>query len=200
MRHISRILIAMVLISAGAYGLHLLVGRDAKLPVPVPKASSTLVPPRIAAQQAAQAADTGAAPADRLIYPGAAARRAIHLGYSVFDVNTDGSMMALPLPPGSAWQTMLALDPTGHQRLVLTSMQPECGFPVVITAYRADQATPVWHGELPPRNASVQRVVDLAAVDATNPLLVSVRMADGAANNFSCNVTLGWNNSQPVKR
>lgn len=198
MRNISRILIAMALISAGAYGLHLLVGRDAKLPV-APKASSTLVPPRIAAQQAAHTADAGAAATNRLIYPGPAARRAMHLGYSVFDVNPDGSMMAVPLPPGSAWQTMLALDPTGHRRLVLTSMQPECGFPVVITVYRADQTTSVWHGELPPRNASVKRVVDLAAIDAVNPLLVSVRMADGAANNFSCNVTLGWSDVQAAK-
>lgn len=197
MRGIFKIIIAMALISLAAYGLHLLAGPDAKPPSST--ASSALVPPRVAVQQAANGADANGAAADRLIYPVPAALRAMHLSYSVFDVHEDGDMMALPLPPGSAWQTMVALDPAGHQRLVLTPMSPDCGFPVVIAMYRADQAATLWHGELPAHSGSAKQVVDLSAIGAKNPLMVSLKMADGAKNNFSCNVTVGWDDSQPAK-
>lgn len=189
MRGILRVIVVMVFVSLAAYGLRVLTHRDAKPAKP----QTTLLAPHVSAAEVAPVAGTAqTGTAHGLIYPNAVARRALQLGYSVFDVHPDGSMMAVPLPPGSAWQTMVSIDPTGHGRLVLAPLRKECNFPVMVGLYRTDHGAELWHVELSPHGTSANRVIDLAAIGAKDPLLVTFKMADGAKNNWSCNVNLSW--------
>lgn len=193
MHNTPKVVAVMAVLCAIAYVLHLL---QAPTPPAAPGAG-TVVAPRLViangepAKDKAPAADSASA-GNVLVYPNAPAATALHLGYEVFTREADGSMMVLPLPPGTAWQTMVALDTAGHRRLVLTPMQAECAFAVVVEARRADQSKPLWHVELPAHSAPAKQEVDLAQLGDANPLLLSFKMADGAQNNWSCNVAMTW--------
>lgn len=191
MRSTAKIVIVMTVLCAGAYALHLMQ------PATHPATSgTTIVAPRLAVADVAPATGASAANADSaLIYPDAMAATALHLGYDVFSRGADGSMMALPLPPGTAWRTMLALKASAHRRLQFSPMHPECAFAIRIEVRRADRADPVWHAELPPHSSPAKQVVELAKLGGTGPLLVSLAMADGAQNNWSCNVALTWDDA-----
>lgn len=125
-----------------------------------------------------------------LIYPSAAAAQLLHLGYEVFTNHADGSMMALPLPPGVALNTTVELHTAGHHRLSFLPPSAKCGAGIDVQVYRPDRATPLWHGMVTGNGA--ENVFDISATDKTPLLLVSLKMADGAANNWFCNITLRW--------
>jgi hypothetical protein len=192
MRSTPKIVIVMTVLCAGAYGLHLM-----QPPSHPASSGATIVAPRLVVADGASAARPASAvdatqTGSALIYPDALAATALHLGYEVFTRNADGSMMALPLPPGSAWRTMLALKAAGHRRLVLAPSHPECAFAIRVDIHRADRSEPVWQAELPAHSSPAKQVVDLAKLGDADPLLVSLAMTDGAQNNWSCNVTLAW--------
>lgn len=194
MRNIPLVVVAMVVICAAAYALHEFTASDAP---PAPQA--TMLAPRLSAADVAPAASTktpAAAPLNAgLIYPNPAAAHALHLGYEVFIAHPDGSMMALPLPPHDAWQTQLALPTAGHKRLVMALSDPKCGFAVAVDVYRVDRAEPAWHADLATSGTNAKQVLDLAKVSGVDPLLIALKMADGAENNWSCNVTLNWDDA-----
>ena len=192
MRSIPKVVIVMAVLCAGAYALHVIQ------PASHPSSTgATIVAPRLVVADetsaAATASTAGAAQTgSELIYPDAVAAAALHLGYEVFSREADGSMMALPLPPGSAWHTMLALKAAGHRRLVLAPSHPECAYAVRVDVHRADRSEPVWHAEFPAHSSPAKHVIDLAKLDGADPLLISLAMADGAQNNWSCNVAFAW--------
>lgn len=197
MHNMSRIVGVMTVVCVGAFALHKM-----QAPKPPPAAGATMLAPRVsAADVAAPAGDVPAAAAPTagaggvLLYPDRTAALALHLGYAVFTQQPDGSMMALPLPPHTAWQTQLALPAAGHKRLVLALSDPQCAFGVAVTVYRVDRAEPVWHADLATSGTNAKQVLDLATVSGTDPLLVGLKMADSAGNNWSCNVTLHWDDA-----
>lgn len=197
MRNLPKITLVMTVLCAGAYGLHRM-----QPPSPPPTTGATVVAPRLVipdvAPAGASAVAHGAAPSQRdsaLIYPDRTSAELLHLGYEVFTRNADGSMMALPLPPGTAWRTMIVLQPTGHRRLVLAPLQPECAFAVAVEIHRPDRAATAWHAQLPAHSAPTRQVVDLSTLPGSGPLLLSLAMADGADNSWSCNVALSWDDS-----
>lgn len=196
MRNTPKVVAVMAVLCAIAYALHRL---QAPLPPPAVGAGA-VVAPRLVIASADPAAGTstpdGKQVADSsLVYPDALARTTLHLGYEVFTRNGDGSMMALPLPPDTAWQTTVALKTAGHRRLVLAPMQAECAFAVTVEASRVDRAAPIWHGALPAHSAPARQVLDLAQIGGGDVLLVSFRMAEGAQNNWSCNVAMTWDDA-----
>lgn len=194
MRNMSKVVIVMTVVCVGAFALHKLAA-----PKPPAPAGAAMLAPHVTAADvasAASAAPTATAGADNaLVYPDRSAALALHLGYEVFTQQPDGSMMALPLPPQAAWQTQLALRAAGHKRLVLALSDPHCGFGVAANIYRADRAEPAWHGELTAAGAEAKQVVDLSAISGADPLLVTLKMAEGAQNNWSCNVALHWDDA-----
>lgn len=203
MRNSYKIIIAMVIICLGAYGLSRWMGTDGI--TPEIDTSGTTVPPRVAAQQAAaksadtaDAADTGASASARLLYPGPAARQALHLDYALLEQHADGSVMVLPLPPGTAWQTMLALQPGPQRQLVIHPTRSECGFAVRLALYRVDRAKPLWQGQLDAHGKSQAQTIDLDALAAHAPLLLTLKMADTATNNWSCNVDISWGGAASI--
>lgn len=189
----------MTVVCVGAYGLHLLspAGRPANN-------GAAMVAPRLAVPAVSQAGSSTPAgatsaslsqPYVALIYPDRQSADSMHLGYEVFTHAADGSMMALPLPPGTAWHTMLSLAPADHRRLVLAPLQSECAFAVEVNIHRPDSADPAWHGSLPAHSAPAKQSVDLSKLPGSGPLLVSLAMASGASNNWSCNVALSWDDA-----
>lgn len=194
-----KVAVVMVVVCVGAFALHLLQ----KTEHPTAAGSSMLAPrlstedlaAAVSAARPADAATAGASAAGALIYPDPAAVHALQLGYASFTRAADGSMMAVPLPPHAAWQTMLALPVAGHRRLVLALSDPKCGFGVAVNVYRADRAEPAWYADLAAHGASGKHVLDLSTISGADPLLVGLKMADDAQNNWSCNVALHWDDT-----
>lgn len=191
--YLPKLLVLIAVICAAGYTLHRVqtcnvVGAGAPIttsapaPVaaaPVAAASAGTAPPAIAGNTA-------------LVYPTPDVERLLKLGYVLFTAHSDGSMTALPLPPSDAMQTTLALPSGGHRRLALTMADPKCAFAVNVEAYRPDMREPLATGQLAAFGKSAPLVVDLAKGSGSNPLLVSLKLANGAANNWFCNITLKW--------
>ena len=182
MHSLSRLLVLVAVLSAVGYTFHRVQTCSvAGVPQQLSRADST--PPVAAA-------------ATVLVYPSPAVTHALKLDYALFTTQHDGSMMALPLPPGAAMQTTLVLPVTGHRRLMLTMSDAKCGYGVDVQAFRPDQRQPLLHAQLAAHAKSSPQIVDLTKAVIEGPLVVSIKLADGAENNWFCNIALGWDDKQ----
>lgn len=135
------------------------------------------------------AAVPGATAKPVLAYPDAQVVQRLNLGYEVYTQDAEGGMTVVPLPPGVALQTTLVLPAAQHRRLSLTLANDKCAAPVSYKVWRIDSNRALGHGQLTPQNR--QQQVGLAGAQG-NALAVQVAMAEGARNNWFCNVSLGW--------
>lgn len=124
-----------------------------------------------------------------LVYPDAQVRERLKLGYKLYTQDAKGRMAVLPLPPGAALQTTLVLPSSSHKFLVFRLANDKCASPVAYKVSRFDRAKLLGQGRLSPQ--SRQQAVDSAGAQASL-LVVQVRMAEGAQNNWFCNISLSW--------
>lgn len=128
-----------------------------------------------------------------LVYPTTAVQSQLGLGYKIYNKDRDGHMVAVPLPPGMPFATLLQLSPGSHQQLVAELDNAKCAAPVDITVYRPDRAEALAHTALSAGAGSMTSTIDVALAGSSKPLLVEIRMAAGAKNSWYCNVSLRWN-------
>lgn len=140
---------------------------------------------------------TVVAPGDTVLaYPSPSVTHALKLGYDIFTTDPDGSMVALPLPPGAALQTTLILPVAGHRRLLLNMANAKCGYGVDVQAFRPDQLEPLLQSQLAAHGKSPPQIVDVTKVGPERLLVVSIKLADGAKNNWFCNIALNWDDKR----
>lgn len=194
MKGLSKILVVMAVLCALGYTFHRfqtcqIVGaspsKEAATPIPAP-----------APAEAAQPAVTPSQVDQMLVYPNHAALVSMKLDYEVARANSDGSIMALPLPPGAALQTTIMLSPAGHHNLSVTGANDKCVSGIDVNIYRLDQETPVYTGSILPTPKKAPLVVSLEKSKVSDPFVVTIKLAQGAQNNWFCNVILSWDSAK----
>jgi hypothetical protein len=193
MRYLPKLLVLIAVISVVGYTFHRVQ-------------TCNVIGLKSTVSVAGSAPSSGAmAPVDRvappgfgtLVYPDPQAEQSLHLGYSVQTAHPQRrNMSALPLPPNNALQTTLSLPTSGHRRLALTMSNTKCAYAVNIKAYRADQRTPLVAGQLDAFGKSPPLVINLPDGSYSGPLLVTLELADGAQNNWFCNIEFNWDDKQ----
>jgi hypothetical protein len=116
------------------------------------------------------------------VYPDAAADRVLNLGYSSFGHVADNTLRLTPLPPSAAGRATVWVELKKGDEVRLRSPNPKCGFPIVASVFKIDATTPVYEGEV-----NKSPVFDANNI-TTGGLLIAARMADGAENNYFCEV------------
>ena len=127
-----------------------------------------------------------------LVYPNHTALESLKLGYQILQVNSDGSVMALPLPPEMALQTTFMLSPAGHHSLSISGVDDKCAAGIEVNIYRLDQERPVYTGRIAPAPKRTPLLINFNESKLSDPFIVTLKLAQGAKNNWFCNVALSW--------
>ena len=193
MRYLPKFLVLVAAVGVLGYAVHRVqTCHVIGLKSTVSAAASALAPAAIAPAGEVAPPGFGA-----LVYPDPQAERSLHLGYDVRTAHPQRrDMSVLPLPPNDALQTTLALPTAGHRRLALTMPNRKCASAVNIKAYRTDQRAPLVAGQLAAFGKSPPLVINLPAGSDSGPLLVTLELADGAQNNWFCNIQFDWDDTQ----
>jgi hypothetical protein len=123
-----------------------------------------------------------------LLYPSPFIEQSFKLGYATFQSEADGGWQAVPLPPGTALQVLIRVDTAGHEALFVTLPDARCQAGVEVVAWRPDQNKPVVQALLKKRS----QAVDIPLAGISPSLIMGLRMPEGAANNWFCNVHASW--------
>lgn len=185
MQKIPRILAVLAIVAASLYFVHRVQERSiagVQPAEPTPAAQPAPAP---------AAVPGGAAQVPELIYPDAKASRALALGYEAYTAHGDGTIMVLPLPPGTALQTTLSLT-AAKPALRVEMTDARCAAPVHVAAYRVDRREPVATLTLQASAQSGPQRLDLGGLGGGQPALLTISMAAQAQNNWHCNLSLAW--------
>lgn len=186
MSYIYKVIVAIAVLAAGGYAFHRLqTCRVVFAPPPVANATATAPPKPVSAPPSAVA--TAAAPAS-LLYPSPAIEQSFKLGYATFQAEGQAGWQAVPLPPGKALQVLVAVAPSGQPALHLALPDDRCKSGVEVTAWHPDQDKPIANGVL----AKGRQAMDIPLGDGMAPMVVGLRLPEGAANNWFCNVHASW--------
>lgn len=192
MKGLSKILVVVAVLCALGYTFH----RFQSCQIVGANPDKQMVASAPAPSQPTQPA-VAASPADSLlVYPSHTALVSMKLDYEVVHANSDGSIMALPLPPGSALQTTVMLSPAGHHSLSATVPGEKCASGIDVNVYRLDQETPIFSGSIAPVPKRASLLMDLEKSKVSDPFIVTVKLAQGAQNNWFCNVMLSWDSAK----
>jgi len=184
MKHLTKVIVVCAFIAAALYaGRRLQQCRVIGVPVAAAAVAAGTAAPAGVPQQVAK----------ELIFPDPESMTALKLGYEVFSHAEGGGMIVLPLPPGTAFPTTLALVPQAA-KLTVGMSDPRCASAVLLKAYRAEQAKPIAEARLEKAGASGQLALDLASLEGKRPLLLTVELDANAESNWYCNVGLAWAN------
>lgn len=181
MERISKVIILAIATSAIAYTATRV--RQCRLVgFPPPAASSMPSPPQ-------QTANSTSAPSD-LLYPSKAIVDQLNLRYEVFTRNDDGTINALPLPPGLAMKTTFVLHSATAGAWKASMLDPRCESDLYLKIYRPDTSTPQWQGTLKALGKTGDLPIDISSVADTGLALVTLQIDEKAKNNWFCNVLI----------
>jgi hypothetical protein len=127
-----------------------------------------------------------------LLYPTPRVEAQLKLGYKTLETRGDGTFTVVPMPPQSALSSTLQLETAGHATLRATLADSKCGSAVELAAYRPDQAKPILSTELSTHQQRMVIDIDVSGNIYPGLVLVTMKMADGAANNWWCGVSFAW--------
>lgn len=192
MKGLSKILVIVAVLCALGYTFHRFQSCQIVGANPDKQAAASIPAP----VQPTQPMATVSSADPLLVYPSHAALVSMKLGYEVAHANSDGSIMALPLPPGLAFQTTIMLSPAGHHHLSVTVPNEKCASGIEVNAYRLDQESPVYSGNIAPVSKRAPLMMDLETSKVSDPFIVTVKLAQGAQNNWFCNVTMSWDRAE----
>lgn len=192
MKGLSKILVVVAVLCALGYAFH----RFQSCQIIGAGPGNTAIASTPASTQAVQPAVTPSQADQILVYPNQAALASMKLGYEVLHTNSDGSIMVLPLPPGAALQTTLMLSSIGHHHLSVAGADDKCAAGIDVGVYRLDREDPIYTGTISPVPKKARLMVDLAKSNLSDPFIVIVKLAQGAKNNWFCNVVLSWDSTK----
>lgn len=192
MKGLSKILVVMAVLCALGYTFHRF--QTCQIVGASPSKEEASASP--ASAEAAQPAATRSQADQMLVYPNHAALASMKLGYEVLHANSDGSIMVLPLPPGTALQTTFVLSPAGHHNISIAGANDKCASGIDVNVYRLGQESPVYTGSILPTPKRALLVVDLEKSKVSDPFIVTIKLAQGAQNNWFCNVMLSWDSAK----
>ncbi len=122
-----------------------------------------------------------------LAYPDEEAVKGMALDYRVFDRIDHTAAAALPLPPGSALQTVIRINAARLAQLEVALPDRRCGDDVLALFYRPDQMAPVQALTL--ASGAAAQDVDLRKANR-DTLIMTLQMVPHAKNNWYCSVSL----------
>lgn len=192
MRGLSKVLVLIAVVSAVGYSFHRFESCQI-VGAPPGALTSGAMPVQASG---VQLKSTSSTVDDILVYPGPRALKSLNLGYEIVRLNSDGSTMALPLPPGKALQTTFMLFPAGHHSLSVRAMDDRCAAEIDVRLYKVDQASPVFAGQISPAAKAAPLVIDLGKEKLHDPFVATVKLSSGAKNNWFCNVAFSWRNTK----
>jgi hypothetical protein len=188
MKVLSKILVAIAVLSALGYSFHRF--QSCQIVGASPGYKAVLTRPETAE----------AVPSNKieqiLIYPSHEALTSMKLDYEVAHTNSNGSIMALPLPPMAALQTTLMLSPNGHHNLLVAGANNKCEAGIDVSIYRLDQDNPVFTGSISSTTKRAPLLIDFKNSKLSNPFIMTIKLEQGAKNNWFCNVVLSWDGAK----
>lgn len=131
----------------------------------------------------------------RLVYPDEAIESEVGLKYESFVHNPDGTMTLVPLPPGSALQSILefkvkSTDP--HDKLSVKLANRRCTYPVMVKIYDPESSHVLYGVNLGEQPMASSTSIDMNNLRNHKIILLTAAMSPAAKNNWWCNLTISW--------